>query len=61
MNRLPNNNSQKTVIALIAVTGLSVASQSGLVSQLFRVLDQNLVTSASAQELQIPRRTVPRP
>jgi hypothetical protein len=60
MNQNPKKKSENTVIALIAVTGLSVASQSGLVHQLFRVLDQNLVTPASAQEWRIEQPKVPR-
>jgi len=54
MDKIPNNNnSQNIVFALIAVTGLSVASQSGLAGQLFQVLDQNLVQSASAQNIRL--------
>jgi len=53
MDKIPNNNSQNIVFALITVTGLSVASQSGLAGQLFQVLDQNLVQSASAQNIQL--------
>ncbi|MDR9403610.1 MAG: hypothetical protein RI580_09235 [Halothece sp. Uz-M2-17] len=60
MNKNAKNKSENTVIALIAVTGLSVVSQSGLVGELFRVLDHNLIPSASSQELEIPQETIPK-
>ncbi|AUC61011.1 hypothetical protein AA637_07530 [Cyanobacterium sp. HL-69] len=56
MDKIPNNNSQNIVLALVAVAGLSVAHQSGLAGQLFQVLDQNLVKSASAQNGQLIER-----
>lgn len=59
MNKNPRNQPENTVIALIAVTGLSVVSQSGLVGELFRILDHNLIPSASAQELKIPQQQIP--
>ncbi|TVP60804.1 MAG: hypothetical protein EA343_16300 [Nodularia sp. (in: Bacteria)] len=38
-----------TVIALIAIAGFSAAAQTGLVSQLFNVLEEGIIPSAQAQ------------
>ncbi|AFZ46732.1 hypothetical protein Cyast_0760 [Cyanobacterium stanieri PCC 7202] len=52
MDKTPHHNSQNIVLALIAVTGFSVASQSGLAGQLFQMLGNNVIQSASAHTIE---------
>ncbi|AFZ46733.1 hypothetical protein Cyast_0761 [Cyanobacterium stanieri PCC 7202] len=61
MKKPPKNNSQNVVVALIAVTGISVVGQSGLTTQLLQALDESVIRSASAQNIRGPEegRTTP--
>lgn len=53
MSSMKTRKQSKIVVALVAVTGLTAASQTGLLNQVVRVLDSNLVPVAGAQK--VPR------